>query len=91
MVVLQENTCTKRHSATLSTILMIEQTVKEHNGEFSKTTLWNALPKKMMYQTFKGVIDYLEASNKIVINKGKLVWIDFPSVFEKLKAQTVKV
>jgi hypothetical protein len=40
--------------------------------------LWNALPKKMQYQTFKLILTYLERSNKIIFEKGKIVWI-FPN------------
>jgi len=84
-------TGTKRRSATLATILMIEDTIKAHNGELSKTELWKALPRKVMYQTFKGVVKYLEESKKIVLKNRKIIWIYFPGTFERLVKETKSV
>ena len=47
------------HSPTLESILMVENAAKKCSG-CGKYQLWNSLPKKMMYQTFKIIIDYLE-------------------------------
>lgn len=64
------------HSPTLETILMVESAIKESNLPPSKVQLWRSLPRKMMYQTFVGVLDYLEASNKIVYDgKRRIVWV----------------
>ncbi len=63
----------------LDTILMVEEFVKEHSGEYTKRQIWKTLPKKVMYQTFLVIMDYLEYSNKIIIDKsGKVVWIFDP-------------
>ena len=63
----------------LDTVLMVERFIKEHDGEFKKRALWESLPKKMMYQTFCVVIDYLFYSNKISIDaEGKVGWIYYP-------------
>jgi len=35
-------------------------------------------PAKVQYQTFNRILDYLESSNKILIDKGEIVWT-FPS------------
>jgi hypothetical protein len=60
----------------LSTITMVERTIKENDELLSRTQLWNALPRKIMYPTFKEIMDYLEASNKIMYDKnGKIAWI----------------
>jgi len=71
----------------LDTVLMVERFIKEKDGEFQKKKLWENLPKKMMYQTFCVVIDYLLYSRKISIDsEGKLGWIYYPkSVSEKIK------
>jgi len=46
-----------------------------------KTELWKALPKKVMYQTFCVIIDYLEHSGKILIDKDdSIVWIWNPEL-----------
>ena len=74
----------------LDTILMVEKFIKEHDGEFKKRSLWEHLPKKMMYQTFYVIIDYLLYSNKISIDaEGKIGWIYYPEkareYFEKIE------
>ena len=73
------------HSPTLESVLMVEETIRKHSGEFGKYQLWKRLPRKMMYQTFQTILDYLEYSNKIVIDKeGKIVWIWNPGLVKRL-------
>jgi len=63
----------------LDTVLMVEKAIKEFDGEFKKRALWENLPKKMMYQTYCVVIDYLLYSRKISIDsEGKIGWIFYP-------------
>jgi len=63
----------------LNTVLMVEEFIKEHDGEFKKKELWERLPKKMMYQTFSLIIDYLVYSGKISVDsEGKIGWIYYP-------------
>lgn len=63
----------------LDTVITIEQFIKAHDGEYRKKQLWEALPKKMMYQTFSVIIDYLLYSKKISIDaEGKIGWIFYP-------------
>lgn len=71
----------------LDTVLMVEKFIQKHDGEFKKKELWENLPKKMMYQTFCVVIDYLLYSRKISIDsEGKIGWIYYPgSVKERIK------
>ena len=60
----------------LDTILMVEKFIQDYGGEFKKRQLWERLPKKMMYQTFCVVFEYLLESGKIGIDKeGKICWI----------------
>ena len=56
-------------SPTLGTVLMIEKTIEEYSGEFNRTELWKKLPKKVMWQTYLIVLDYLENINKIAFDK----------------------
>jgi len=68
----------------LDTILMVEEFIKRKDGEFKKTRLWEALPKKMMYQTFDLIIRYLLYSKKISIDsEGKIRWIYYPELARK--------
>ena len=71
----------------LDTVLMVEKAVQEYDGEFRKKDLWEHLPKKMMYQTYCVIIDYLLYSRKISIDsEGKIGWIYYPSkVDERIK------
>ncbi|MBI2675672.1 MAG: hypothetical protein HYX24_04400 [Candidatus Aenigmarchaeota archaeon] len=70
------------HYPRLDTVLMVEQTIREAPEYPSKKQLWLSLPKKVQYQTFKLIIDYLQESGKIVIHNGKIVWVWDP---EKIK------
>ena len=71
----------------LDTILMVEETIKNAKDYPTKTQLWKSLPKQMMYQTFSLIIDYLEYSGKIIIDKnGAIVWIWNPGLVRKYLA-----
>lgn len=72
------------HYPQLDTVLMVEEFIKEHSGEYKKRKLWESLPKKMMYQTFCVIYDYLAASQKIAADKdGVIGWIWDPQGVEK--------
>lgn len=63
----------------LDTVLMVEEFIKDNDGEYKKKALWENLPKKVMYQTFCVIIDYLVYSRKISIDsEGKIGWIYYP-------------
>jgi len=63
---------------------MVEETIRKHDGEFMRKKLWENLPKKTMYQTFKVIIDYLLYSRKISIDsEGKVGWIFYPDSAKK--------
>ncbi|PIN76232.1 hypothetical protein COV18_00335 [Candidatus Woesearchaeota archaeon CG10_big_fil_rev_8_21_14_0_10_37_12] len=73
------------HSPTLESVLMVERTIQKHSQECGKYQLWKKLPKKMMYQTFQVILDYLEESGKIMIDKeGCIIWIYNPERIKKL-------
>ncbi len=63
------------HMPRLDTVLMVEDTIKRLDYYPTKNQLWRALPKMVMWQTFNVIIDYLEKSNKIIVNKGEILWI----------------
>jgi len=54
---------------------MVEKAIRDAQEYPSRTELWRSLPRKIQYQTFKRILEYLEASNKIVFNKGRIVWV----------------
>ena len=43
------------HQPRLDTVLMVEDTIRKHSGEFKKFQLWRRLPKSTMYQTFQKI------------------------------------
>ena len=73
-------------SPTLQTVLMVERFIKENNGEYKKTELFNRLPKKVMWQTFQVIMEYLESIAKIVYDKENyVVYIWNPRLMKKIK------
>lgn len=71
-------------SPRLETVVMVEQFIKEHNGDFKKTELFNKLPKKIMWGTFNVILKYLWDSNKIGIDKnGYIVYIWNPELAKR--------
>ena len=80
------------HSPTLESVIMVEKTIRKYSQECGKYQLWKKLPKKMMYQTFQTILDYLENSGKILIDKdGCVIWTYNPEMIRKLVSQGVKL
>lgn len=63
------------HYPKLNSILMVEKAIQDSKDYLTKMQLWKSLPKKMQYQTFKLILDYLEKSNKIMFEEDKIIWI----------------
>ena len=83
---------TLMHSPNLETVLMVERTAKKYSGEYGKYQLWKKLPRKVMYQTFQIIIDYLEESNKINIDRdGKIIWVWDPEMVRRIISQGLVV
>ena len=80
------------HSPTLESVIMVEKTIQKHTQECGKYQLWKKLPKKMMYQTYQIILDYLEDSGKIMLDKTNcLVWTYDPEGIRKLISKGVKL
>ena len=72
-------------SPTLETVSMVEKIINEYSGEFNRTEIWKKLPKKVMWQTYLIILDYLESINKIAVDKeGKIAYIWNPKLLKKL-------
>ncbi|MBT4782974.1 hypothetical protein HOH10_00130 [Candidatus Woesearchaeota archaeon] len=72
-------------SPTLDTVLMVEKTIDEFSGEFNRTMLWKNLPRKVMWQTYLVILDYLESINKIAFDKhDNIAYIWNPKLAKKL-------
>ncbi|MBN2422449.1 hypothetical protein JXB41_04440 [Candidatus Woesearchaeota archaeon] len=79
-------------SPTLESVIMVEKTIQKYTQECGKYQLWKKLPRKMMYQTYLVVLDYLEKSGKIIIDKeGVIIWIYDPEGIKKILSQGVKL
>ena len=71
-------------SPTLQTVLMVEKFIDENSGEYKKTDLFKNLPKKVMWQTFQVIMEYLESIHKVVYDKeGYVIYIWNPEFFKK--------
>ncbi len=72
------------HYPRLDTVLMVENAIKKAKEYPNKMQLWKSLPKQMMYQTFNIIIQYLESSGKILIDKdGSILWIHNSKLLER--------
>jgi hypothetical protein len=68
----------------LDTVIMVEEAIKNSKNYPKKTMLWKNLPKKVMYQTFNTILDYLEYSGKIHITKNReIIWTHNPKLVSK--------
>jgi hypothetical protein len=68
-------------SPTLDTVLMVERSIEKNSGEFNRTEIWKKLPKKVMWQTYLIILNYLQSINKIAISKeGIVVYIWSPEI-----------
>lgn len=75
-----------RRSPTLQTVLMVERFIDENSGEYKKTELFNNLPRKVMWQTFQVIMDYLEEVYKIAYDReGYVVYIWNPEFAARYK------
>lgn len=73
-------------SPTLQTVLMVEKFIDDNSGAYKKTELFNKLPKKVMWQTFQVIIEYLEEAKRIIYEKdGTIVYIWNPALVEKYR------
>ena len=71
------------HYPRLDSVLMVEKLIYDTSGTYTKKQLWERLPKKMMYQTFSVVIDYLLYAGRIAVDKeGKIAWIWDPKMVD---------
>jgi hypothetical protein len=77
------------HYPRLDSVLMVEKFIYDTSGEYTKKQIWEKLPKKMMYQTFSVIIDYLIYAGRIGVDKeGKIAWIWDPKGVEKYLKKT---
>ena len=64
----------RSHQPIMGTILMVEKAILDGEDYFTRTELWKNLPRKVQYQTYKRILEYLEASGKIAFNRKKIIY-----------------
>jgi transposase len=80
------------HSPKLESVIMVEKTIEKYSSDYTIYQLWKKLPKKMMYQTYKLILDYLESSKKIIIDKDNtVIWIFDKKNIKKILSTGVKL
>jgi hypothetical protein len=74
------------HYPRLDTVIMVEETIRKLDYYPTRMELWKALPKKMMYQTFSMIIDYLVSLGKIIVDKrdNRIVWVWNPELIKRI-------
>lgn len=88
---LRKRNYSEQRSPTLSTVLMVEDTLQKANSIITVGELKRILPKQVMHQTLMAVLDYLEYSGKITVDDKKMLWTFKPtSKLKKLTALAVR-
>jgi len=77
----------------LNTVLMVESFLKDHQDVPMKLTeIKNKLPKQIMHQTLKIILEYLWKSGKILYGPKGIQWIySEPSHLKKMMVDTLEV
>ncbi len=63
------------HSPTLKTVLMVEEALRKADGPLTMEGLKRALPKKIMDQSLRLILAYLENKGSIIIGPKGISWI----------------
>ncbi|OGI12287.1 hypothetical protein A3K64_03110 [Candidatus Micrarchaeota archaeon RBG_16_36_9] len=79
------------HSPTLSTVLMVEEALRKQDVPTSLEGLKRALPKKVMDQSLRMILAYLENKGSILIGPKGISWIanDKPEFLRMIKKARV--
>jgi len=65
-----------KHSPTLNTIIMVEETIKNSDESVvSVAYIKEHLPRKVNHNTLIQILEYLEESNKIAVSLKGITWI----------------
>lgn len=63
------------HAPTLTTVLMVEKTLKNAGEVMRVAELKRKLPRKVMHATLLTILDYLQASGKVLIGTKGVLWV----------------
>lgn len=75
------------HSPTLKTVLMVEDALRKADGPLTIEGLKRALPKKVMDQSLRMILAYLESKGSVLIGPKGISWIanDNPKFLNMIK------
>jgi len=80
------------HEPRLDTVSMIEKAILDSKEYPTRMQLWKGLPRKVQYQTFQRALQYLEASEKIAFDGGKIIYTGVASgKLREFLESTVKI
>ena len=54
--------------------MMVEKAILDAEDYPTRMQLWRSLPRKVQYQTYQRILEYLEASGKITTNDRHIVY-----------------
>ncbi|MBU1197614.1 hypothetical protein KJ765_03810 [Candidatus Micrarchaeota archaeon] len=75
----------------LDTVLMVEKELFKHRSDKTITEIWRGLPRKVLWTTYTTILDYLEYSGKIHIEKDKTItWLWNPQLLERIKREGIE-
>ena len=79
------------HSPTLSTVLMVEEALRKQDSPISLEGLKRYLPKKVMDQSLRIILAYLEHKGSILIGPKGISWIanDKPEFLKMIKKASI--
>jgi predicted type IV restriction endonuclease len=82
-----------RRYPNLNTVLMVEDFLKEHRDIPIKITeLRQSLPKQIMHQTLKIILEYLFRSGKIIYGPKGMQWIySEPEHLKRMMENTLEI
>ena len=64
------------HAPNLNTVIMVEKVLKEMDESvITVADLKRKLPRQVNHNTLKVILEYLEASNKILVTMRGITWI----------------
>jgi hypothetical protein len=67
-----------KHSPTLTTVIMVEKTLRDAKQLVTLAELKQQLPRKVMHGTLISILDYLQYSGKIIIGTKGILWVYMP-------------
>ena len=80
------------HSPTLNTVMMVEEVLKNIGELVTLAELKRRLPRQVMHQTLKVILEYLFRSGKIIYGPKGIQWIfSEPEHLKRMMENTLEI